>query len=42
MSKRKTMNSNKEIKEIVIEPEIKKSKEETNICEKEDQIRKKF
>ena len=28
------MNSNKEIKETVIEPEIKKSKEETNICEK--------
>ena len=28
------MNSNKEIKETVTEPEIKKSKEETNICEK--------
>ena len=28
------MNSNKEIKETVTEPEIKKSKEETNVCEK--------
>ena len=28
------MNSNKEIKETVTELEIKKSKEETNICEK--------
>ena len=28
------MNSNKEIKETATEPEIKKSKEETNICEK--------
>ena len=42
MSKNKTFNSNNEIKETVIEPEInKKSKEEHNINEKEDEIRKK-
>ena len=42
MSKRKIMNSHKEIKETVIEPETKKSKEEININEKWDQIRKKI
>ena len=41
MSKSKTFNSNKEIKETDIEPEIKRSKEEYNINEKEDEIRKK-
>lgn len=42
VSKRKIMNSHKEIKETVIEPETKKSKEEININEKWDQIRKKI
>ena len=42
MSKRKIMNSHKEIKETVIEPETKKSKEEININVKWDQMRKKI
>ena len=42
VSKRKIMNSHKEVKETVIEPETKKSKEEININEKWDQIRKKI
>ena len=41
MSKRKTMYSNKEFKENITEPQIKKSKEEMIFNEKEDQIRKK-
>ena len=40
MSKRKTTNSNKEIKEIILEPETKKITEEIKRNEKEDQIRK--
>ena len=42
MSKKKTMNSNKEFKENVIVRQINKSKDEINFDEKEDQIRKNF
>ena len=42
MSKKKTMNSNKEFKENVIERQINKSKDEINFDEKEDQLRKNF
>ena len=41
MSKRQTMNSNKDNIEISEEPEIKKHKTE-NLNEKEDEIRKKL
>ena len=36
MSERKTLNSNKEFKENIIEPQIKKGKDEINFSEKED------
>ena len=41
MSKRKTINWKKEFKENIIEPQIKKSKDEINFDEKEGKIRKK-
>ena len=41
MSKRKIINWKKEFKENIIEPQIKKSKDEINFDEKEGKIRKK-